>query len=112
MKQHKLSVGQTLVHKGDKADSIFYLAQGKLDIPELGKSVDAGAVVGEIGVFATNARRMATIVCRTDCRLYELTERQAKQLFFQDRKFGLAMLQLIIDRLLENNRRLAETPAK
>jgi CRP/FNR family cyclic AMP-dependent transcriptional regulator len=112
MKQRKLSVGQTLVHKGDKADSIFYLAQGELDIPELGKSVDAGAVVGEIGVFATNARRMATIVCRTDCRLYELTKRQAKQLFFQDRKFGLAMLQLIIDRLLENNRGLAESSAK
>ena len=68
-------------------------------------------MLGEIGVFARNQERTATIVCRTDCRLYELSESKAKQLFFQDRLFGFAVLQLIINRLLENNRRLVEASA-
>jgi CRP-like cAMP-binding protein len=47
-------------------------------------------------------------MCRTDCRLYELSESKARQLYFQDTSFGFAVLQLIINRLLENNRRLLE----
>jgi CRP-like cAMP-binding protein len=57
-------------------------------------------------VFAPNQQRTATIVCRTDCNMLELTESKAKQLYFQDRSFGFAVLQLIISRLLENNKRL------
>jgi len=69
-------------------------------------------VVGEIGVFASDAKRTATVVCRTDCRIYELSENQAKQLFLQDRKFGLVMLRLSLDRLLENNRLLLEAASQ
>jgi len=100
--------GETLMRRGDKADSLYYLADGKLDIPDLDKTLKPGALVGEIGVFASDSKRTNTVVCRTDCRVYELTQKQAKQLYFQDRKFGLAMLQLVIDRLIENNRRLVE----
>jgi hypothetical protein len=38
----------------------------------------------------------------------ELTESKAKQLYFQDRSFGFAVLQLIISRLVENNERLVQ----
>jgi hypothetical protein len=40
-----------------------------------------------------------------------LTEHKAKQLYFQDRTFGFAVLQLIIARLIENNERLVQTKA-
>jgi CRP-like cAMP-binding protein len=66
---------------------------------------------GEIGVFARDQERVATIVCRTDCRVFELTESKAKQLFFQDKSFGFAVMQLIINRLLEDNRRLLQAGA-
>ena len=45
---------------------------------------------------------MATVVCVTDCEIYEMNESKAKQLYFQDRSFGFAVLQLIIARLTEN----------
>jgi CRP-like cAMP-binding protein len=51
------------------------------------------------------------VICRTDCNLFELTEHKAKQLYFQDRSFGFAVLQLIITRLAENNERLMQTKA-
>jgi CRP/FNR family transcriptional regulator, cyclic AMP receptor protein len=112
MKLRRMKAGETLIRSGDRVDSIYYLLDGQLDLPEVGKTLEPGAVVGEIGVFASEAKRTATVICRTDCRVYELSENQAKQLFLQDRKFGLVMLRLSIDRLLENNRRLLEAASR
>jgi hypothetical protein len=45
---------------------------------------------------------VATVVCVSDCELYEMSQSTAKQLYVQDRSFGLALLQLIIARLTED----------
>ncbi len=94
--------GDVLVRKGEKADRMFYLADGTVEIAEIGKKLWAGAVMGEVGLFARDQRRTATVSCLTDCRVYEVSESKAKELYFQDRRFGFAMLQLIIGRMLEN----------
>jgi CRP/FNR family transcriptional regulator, cyclic AMP receptor protein len=104
MKLRSFAAGETLVRKGERADRLYYLADGKLEITDIGKVLEPGAILGEIGVFSRSLERTATIVCRTDCRLYELSEWRAKELYFQDRSFGFAVLQLIIDRLLETHR--------
>jgi len=94
--------GDTLIRKGEKADRMYYLADGTVEIMEVGKKMWAGAVMGEVGLFARDQRRTATVRCLTDCRVYEVSENKAKELYFQDRRFGFAMLQLIIGRMLEN----------
>ena len=109
MTRRRFAAGETLVRKDDKADRLYYLVDGELEITELGKVLQSGAVVGEIGVFAPNQVRTATVVCRTDCTLFELTANKAKQLYFQDRSFGFAVLQLIIARMVENNERLTQS---
>ncbi len=111
MTARNLAAGETLIRKGEKADRLYYLSEGELEITEIGKMLQPGAMLGEIGVFAKGQERTATIVCRTDCRLYELSESKAKQLFFQNKSFGFAIMQLIINRLLENNRQLQEASA-
>ena len=111
MTERNLAAGDTLIRKGERADQLYFLMDGTLEIPELGKTLESGAVLGEIGVFARNQERTATVVCRTNCRLYALSESKAKQLFFQDTSFGFAIMQLIINRLLENNRQLQEAAA-
>jgi hypothetical protein len=111
MSEVRLAAGETLVRKGDKADRLYFLVEGELEIVEFGKTLTPGAVLGEIGVFARDQARTATIVTRTACRLYALSESKAKQLFFQDKSFGFEVMQLIINRLLENNRRLQEGAA-
>jgi CRP/FNR family cyclic AMP-dependent transcriptional regulator len=102
MRERRLNAGDVLVRKGEPADRLYYLFKGELVIEELGKAVGPGAVIGEIGVFAPHQRRVATVRCKTDCSLYEMSETKAKELYFQDRSFGYAVLQLIIARLLEN----------
>jgi CRP/FNR family transcriptional regulator, cyclic AMP receptor protein len=106
MTRRTFVAGETLVRKGERADCLYYLADGELEITDFKKVLVPGAMVGEIGVFAPNQERTATIICRTHCSVLELTESTARQLYFQDRAFGFAVLQLIISRLVENNEHL------
>jgi CRP-like cAMP-binding protein len=108
MTRRKYNAGETLVRKGEGADRLYYLLDGEIEVVEIGKVLHAGAMLGEIAVFAPNPQRTATVVCRTDCDMLELSESKAKQLYFQDRSFGFAVLQLIISRLVENNERLMQ----
>jgi CRP-like cAMP-binding protein len=89
MVSRKFSVGEALVRKGERADRLYYLVDGEIEVIEFGKVLHPGGMVGEIGVFAPGQQRTATIICRTDCNVLELTESKAKQLYFQDRSFGL-----------------------
>ena len=109
MTNRKFAAGEALVRKGERADRLYYLVDGELEVADFKKVLTSGAVVGEIGVFAPNQQRTATIICRTDCSVLQLTESKAKQLYFQNRSFGFAVLQLIIARLIENNERLMQT---
>jgi hypothetical protein len=88
MSRRKLKVGDVLVRKGDEADGMFYLVRGNVKIQEIEKVVGPGTLVGEIGVLAHNRARMATIICNTDCEVYELSEATAKEL---SRTLHLAM---------------------
>jgi hypothetical protein len=106
-----VTAGHTLIEKGADADRMYYLARGRLKIAEIDKFVEAGAVLGEIGIFARDQKRMATVVCIEDCEIYELSGSKAKQLYFQDRAFSLAVLQLIIARLMEDIRLSAPSAA-
>ena len=108
----KYAAGETLVRKGESADRLYYLANGELEVTEFNKVLMPGAIVGEIGVFAVNQLRTATVVCRTGGSLFELAGHKAKQLYFQDRSFSFAVLQVIIDRLIENNERLMDVMAR
>jgi CRP/FNR family cyclic AMP-dependent transcriptional regulator len=109
MKTRAMAAREVLVKKGEKADRLYYLAEGELEVVEFNKVLKPGTVVGEIGIFARDQMRTATVVCRTDCKLLELTEKKARELYFEDRSFSFAVLQLIIQRLTENNERLQQS---
>lgn len=102
MSHRIVKAGHVLIHRDENADSMYYLVRGQLEIPEIGKVLGPGAVLGEIGIFAREQKRIVTVVCVSDCELYEMSGDKAKQLYFQDRSFGFALLQLIILRLMEN----------
>jgi CRP/FNR family transcriptional regulator, cyclic AMP receptor protein len=102
MTRRLFHVGETLTRKGERADRLFYLARGQVLVEEIEKTIPSGTVLGEIGVFARDQVRMATVLCLTDCEVYELSESKAKQLYYQDPSFGYAILQIVIARLMEN----------
>lgn len=108
MVRRRFRAGETLMRKGEQADRLFYLVDGQIEVVEIRKTLSSGTVVGEIGVFS---QHMATVVCLTDCELYELSARKAKELYYQDPSFGYAVLQTIIGRLIENMEPINPMPA-
>jgi CRP/FNR family transcriptional regulator, cyclic AMP receptor protein len=110
MTHRRFRTGDTLTRRGERADRLFYLVHGQAKVVEIDKTISSGTVLGEIGVLARDQIRMATVVCITDCEVYELTGRKAKELYFQDPSFGYAMLQIIIARLMENLTLAQEVP--
>jgi two-component system nitrate/nitrite response regulator NarL len=81
---------------------MYYLAKGTMHIPEIGKHIGPGAVLGEIGIFAPDQKRTMTVACLTDCDVYDISATKARQLYVQDSSFGIAILQLVIARLVED----------
>jgi CRP-like cAMP-binding protein len=108
MHHRRVRAGETLFRKGDVADGMHYIDKGLVEITELGVSLGAGEVFGEIGIFAPDRRRTATVVAATDCELYDLSEAKARELYFQNPSFGFAVLRLITMRLLAHTRNYTE----
>jgi CRP/FNR family transcriptional regulator, cyclic AMP receptor protein len=102
MTHRTFRAGEAVIRKGERADRLFYLDRGEAKVVEIGKTVPSGSVLGEIGVFARDQLRTATVACVTDCEIYELSEIKTKELYYQDPSFGYAVLQIVITRLLEN----------
>jgi hypothetical protein len=102
MSQRDYPAGHVLVRKDERADRMYYLVSGQVEVEEIGKIIGPGNVLGEIGVFARDQKRMATVHCVSDCQILELTEAKAKEIYYQNPAFAYAVLQVIIARLMED----------
>ncbi len=94
--------GTVLFAKGDTADKLYYIQKGTVEFSELGTHAGPSDVIGEIGVFSPFKERTATAVCQTELESYTIDEDHVKRLWYQNPKFGFALVQLIIQRLLKN----------
>jgi CRP-like cAMP-binding protein len=92
---------EALFRKGDPADKLYYLEKGAVRLPEVDRTVGAGEIVGEVGVFSPFKERTASAVCTTDSTFLVLSERKALELYHQNPDFGLCLMRTIIRRLLD-----------
>lgn len=98
----KFAAGEVLFRLGDYADHMYVVASGSVRVTELDATVSAGEIVGEIGVFSEAHRRMASAVCLEDCELIWLPRDRALELTYRKPTIGLAMTQIIANRLSRN----------
>lgn len=100
----RYAAGELVIAAGALADSIYYLVEGRVRVVEIGKTLEAGTLFGEIAFFAEDRRRTASVVCETECRIVALNEARFMAAFHQDPSFGLSILRLVARRLIENAR--------
>lgn len=105
MHLHKHKAGHVLFRQGDKADELFYVASGTLRLEGVGVTIEAGNLVGEIGVFSPERLRTMTVICESDCELYQMTDEQIYRMYYQDPKLGFYFMKLIVERLLSDIQR-------
>ena len=106
MRSRSLRTGATIFHHGDKADRMYFLAEGRIELVEFGRTLEAGQMFGEIAFFAPDRRRTSTARCVTSCTVFSIDEDTFKQLYFQNPDFGLEIVRLIAGRLSADVREL------
>jgi hypothetical protein len=106
MKKEALQEGDIVFHKGDRADKIYLLKSGSLSVDELDVAIRPGELFGEMGVFASEQLRSATLRCKTDVELLSMTDAQIRQLYYQNPDFGFYLIQLLLKRFSQNELQL------
>lgn len=106
MRSRRLRAGAVLFKRGAVADRLYYLAQGRVELTELNRTLEAGQMFGEIAFFAPDRRRTSSARCLSECTVLSIDEATFKQLVYQNPGFGLAIVGLIAGRLSNDVRRL------
>ena len=99
MKPRALPAGAVLFNQGDKADSLYLLVEGELELVEIGKTQPIGQLFGEISLFSPSGLRTLTARCATDCVILDIAEPTFKQLYFENPEFAFQIANLITQRL-------------
>jgi CRP/FNR family transcriptional regulator, cyclic AMP receptor protein len=105
MRKQRLRAGQVLFRKGDPATHLYFLAEGQIELVEIGQLMQPG-LFGEIAFFAPDKRRTLTARCATRCTVLRIDEDTFKQLYLQNPAFGFQVVSLMAGRLLDDRRRL------
>lgn len=111
MRSRAYKAGEVLFRKGDAADKLIYIGSGQLTLPEIGKRVGPGELLGEIGLFSPDNRRTQTLQADTDGEVYEMTGEMLFQLYYQNPRLGFYMMRLLAERLLKDVERQTAQPA-
>lgn len=111
MREEKVKAGTVLFNIADVPDRMIVIKEGTVLLKELDIRCSTDDVLGEIGAFTPDNRRTCTAVCETDCALYTLGNEAMLQLFYQNPRFGMFLVRIIVQRLL-NNWQEAEARAK
>jgi CRP/FNR family cyclic AMP-dependent transcriptional regulator len=99
MKAKKLKAGQVLFSQGDRAEHLFLLVDGQMELVELGKILEPGRIFGEIALFSPDRIRTSTVRCVTPCTVLRIHDSTVRQLYFQDPAFGFHLIDLLASRL-------------
>ena len=102
----RFNAGETVFRKGDTADTLYVTRGGRFELVELGRELQDGEVVGEIGLVEPKNKRTATCTCLADGQLLAISYDRVKELYFQNPEFGFYFLNLISKRLLAENVKL------
>ena len=95
MKARKLKAGTVLFNKGDKADRLHLLAEGRMELSDIGAPMQAGRIFGEVALFSPSRKRSHTVRCVTACTVLEIHESTVRQLYFQNPSFGIHLIELL-----------------
>ena len=106
MTARRLKAGQVLFSKGDTADRLHLLAEGRMELSDIGVALDIGHIFGEIALFSPSRLRTHTVRCISACTVLEIDETTVRQLFYQYPAFGFHLIELLAANFTRNLERV------
>lgn len=102
MTRRHVPAGATIFRKGDVANALFFILAGNVRFPEIGRELGIGQLFGEIAMFSPARVRMSGAVATADTMLLAITAAQLAELYESNPQFGVYIVRLITERLLED----------
>jgi CRP-like cAMP-binding protein len=102
MQSRRYPAGTVLFRRGDPADRIYFLAEGRLRLDEIGLVLEPGTLLGEIGIFSPAGARTQTAIAIDDVVALSLTRHGVLALYRRDPEFGIYLIRLITQRLIDD----------
>jgi hypothetical protein len=87
--------------KGDRPDNLYFLDSGEVRLEEIDVTLGAGEIFGEIAFFSKTKERTVSARCIQSCRILVIDEAKFLSIYQNYPVFGLAIVQLIVQRLLD-----------
>ncbi len=96
-----LKKGDIIFKKGDIAEKMYYLCSGRVELEGYGIIPGKGNLLGEMGIFSPFNERTDTAKCiDEDMKIYSITEKGVKQLYYQNPEFGFYLIKMITRRFI------------
>ena len=108
MKSERFQQGETLFQKGDRADNLYLITSGEVELPDMDLRLKAGEVFGEIGLFSVDCRRTQTVRAVRDLEVLWISGGELMKLCESNPGLSLYFLRLAASRLIFNASRPAE----
>jgi CRP/FNR family cyclic AMP-dependent transcriptional regulator len=102
MQRRTMDPSDTLFQVNDPANTLYYVLEGTLFLPEVDKELGPGSIVGEFAIFSNAGRRTATAVAKTKCVVMGLTKAAVFSALVQHPQLGIHLLKMVTIRMLEN----------
>lgn len=87
--------------KGDRPDNLYFLDSGEILLEELDVTLCEGEIFGEIAFFTKTKERTVSARCTKPCRILAIDEEKFLSIYQNYPAFGLAIVQLIVERLMD-----------
>src|SRR6185369_6853547 len=81
--------GEYLFKMGEKAEKLYYVSKGIIRLPEINLFMQAGQIIGEMGIFSPEKNRTASAVAEEDVEAYTLTSDEVKALISREPALGI-----------------------
>ena len=110
----QFKAGSVIFQEGTEGECMYVVASGRLEVMLKGQNLTfkgPGEFIGEVALLQTS-KRTASVIAREDSTLLSLGRADLADVFKKDpqleRHFYKAMLEMVLDRMVEQGREIAQ----
>ena len=102
MQRRRIPAGQILFRKGEPSDVLYYVLEGEIFLQQSGRSQQADDLIGIMGCFTPDRKRLDTAVAKTEVELCSMPTEKVRELMIKDSHLSHFLLQTVAHRASGN----------